>query len=170
MITPLLKTEQFSFTYPEQETPTLRDVSLALQRGEFVVLCGPSGCGKTTLLRQFKTSMAPHGRRTGEILFDGAPLEGMDQCAQATRIGFVQQTYVGDGAGHAVGAYAYHDGKAAGILAGAAIDRNFLFVRQGGGFTGGPQGDQEVDTALHLPADTSAEAVEIYFSILERGK
>ena len=30
MITPLLKTEQFSFTYPEQETPTLRDVSLAL--------------------------------------------------------------------------------------------------------------------------------------------
>ena len=82
----------------------------------------------------------------------------------------MQQTYVGDGAGHAVGAYAHHDGKAAGILAGAAIDRNFLFVRQGGGFTGGPQGYQEVDTALHLPADTSAEAVEIYFSILERGK
>jgi iron(III) transport system ATP-binding protein len=29
----------------------LNDVSLAAERGEFVVLLGPSGCGKTTLLR-----------------------------------------------------------------------------------------------------------------------
>ena len=69
----------------------LRDVSLSLRRGDFIVLCGPSGCGKTTLLRQFKTVLAPHGRRSGSILFDGVPLDKMDQRAQATRIGFVQQ-------------------------------------------------------------------------------
>ncbi len=87
----LLTTEDLSFTYPEQETPALRGVSLSLRRGDFVVLCGPSGCGKTTLLRQFKTAMAPHGQRSGSILFDGSPLDEMDQRAQATRVGFVQQ-------------------------------------------------------------------------------
>ena len=91
MSTPLLKTEQFCFSYPEQPKNVLQDVSLTIRGGEFVVLCGPSGCGKTTLLRQFKSAIAPHGRRSGTILFDGAPLEEMDQLAQTTRIGFVQQ-------------------------------------------------------------------------------
>ena len=87
----LLKTEHLTFAYPEQEKAAIYDVSLELRRGDFVVLCGPSGCGKTTLLRQFKTTMAPHGRRSGEILFDGTPLDELDQRAQTTRIGYVQQ-------------------------------------------------------------------------------
>ncbi|MCR4771233.1 MAG: ATP-binding cassette domain-containing protein [Oscillospiraceae bacterium] len=91
MSVPILKTERFCFAYPEQPENTLCDVSLTLEKGEFVVLCGPSGCGKTTLLRQFKSAVAPHGRRSGSILFDGAPIEEMDQSAQTTRIGFVQQ-------------------------------------------------------------------------------
>ncbi|MBP5166593.1 MAG: ATP-binding cassette domain-containing protein [Oscillospiraceae bacterium] len=88
---PLLKTEGFCFAYPEQPENALNDVSLTLEKGEFVVLCGPSGCGKTTLLRQFKSAIAPHGRRSGKVLFDGAPIEALDQSAQTTRIGFVQQ-------------------------------------------------------------------------------
>jgi energy-coupling factor transport system ATP-binding protein len=87
----LLKTEHLMFTYPEQEKAALCDVSLTLRRGDFVVLCGPSGCGKTTLLRQFKSAIAPHGRRSGSILFDGQPLDDMDQRAQTTQVGFVQQ-------------------------------------------------------------------------------
>ncbi len=80
------------FTYPGQESPALNDVSLEVRPGELLVVCGPSGCGKSTLLRQLKTVLAPHGIRTGEILLDGAPLDGIGQREQSERIGFVLQS------------------------------------------------------------------------------
>ncbi len=81
-----------SFSYPEQEAKAIDNVSLSIGQGEFVVLCGPSGCGKSTLLRQLKTVLAPHGRRTGDILFEGTPLNELNQRMQSQRIGFVQQS------------------------------------------------------------------------------
>ena len=57
-----------NFAYPEQEKNAISNLSLSVRPGEFLVLCGPSGCGKSTLLRQLKTVLAPHGRRSGEIL------------------------------------------------------------------------------------------------------
>ena len=81
-----------NFAYPEQRKKTLTDLNLTVEPGEFLVLCGPSGCGKSTLLRQLKTVLAPHGERTGEILFEGTPLDEIDQRTQSARIGFVQQS------------------------------------------------------------------------------
>ena len=51
----LASIQNLTFTYPEQESAVLRDVSISLRRGDFAVLAGPSGCGKSTLLRQLKT-------------------------------------------------------------------------------------------------------------------
>lgn len=45
---------RLTFSYPGQRQPALRQVSLCVQAGEFVVLAGPSGGGKTTLLRQLQ--------------------------------------------------------------------------------------------------------------------
>ena len=44
------------------------DVSLAINRGEFVTLLGPSGCGKTTLLRMIAGFDTP---TSGKILLEG---------------------------------------------------------------------------------------------------
>ncbi|MCM1334035.1 MAG: ATP-binding cassette domain-containing protein, partial [Eubacterium sp.] len=87
-----LELRGLTFTYPEQPAPALRDVTLTVAQGEFWVLCGPSGCGKTTLLRQLKTVLAPHGKREGDILLDGVPLDSLDQRAQSQKIGFVRQS------------------------------------------------------------------------------
>jgi energy-coupling factor transport system ATP-binding protein len=84
--------ENLTFTYPEREKPALDGVSMTVRRGEFITLCGPSGCGKTTLLRQLKPSMAPHGLKSGEIFFGGAPLSRCSARDAAARIGFVRQS------------------------------------------------------------------------------
>ena len=81
-----------SFSYPEQEAKAIDGLTLSIGQGEFVVLCGPSGSGKSTLLRQLKTVLAPHGSRSGEILFEGTPLDELDQRTQSRKIGFVQQS------------------------------------------------------------------------------
>ena len=81
-----------SFAYPEQRKDTLSHLSFSIPQGQFVTLCGPSGCGKSTLLRQLKTFLAPAGYRRGAILFEGTPLDEVDQRTQSARIGFVQQS------------------------------------------------------------------------------
>ena len=81
-----------TFSYPGQAEPALRDVNAVVHTGEFVTLCGLSGSGKTTLLRQLKPTLAPHGVRTGEILFEGKSLDTLGLREQSAKIGFVQQS------------------------------------------------------------------------------
>ena len=88
----LISIQNLTFAYPEQEKAVLRDVSIALQPGDFAVLAGPSGCGKSTLLRQLKTVLAPHGRREGRILLSGTPVDEIPASEQAAKIGFVMQS------------------------------------------------------------------------------
>ena len=83
--------EELTFRYPEAPRDALRDVSVAIEPGQFVLVCGQSSCGKTTLLRQFKSALAPHGHQSGQVLFDGVPLADVPEREQVARIGFVMQ-------------------------------------------------------------------------------
>ena len=86
------KIENLSFSYPTAKgKESLHDVSLTIHKGEYVVLCGKSGSGKTTLLRHLKSVLAPHGKKSGEILFNGVPMQQVSQRDQSAKIGYVMQ-------------------------------------------------------------------------------
>ena len=66
----------------------LEEVSLAIQRGEFITFLGPSGSGKTTCLMLLAGFETPD---TGEIYIDGQPVARMPPYRR--NIGMVFQNY-----------------------------------------------------------------------------
>ncbi len=84
--------KDLTFSYPTAKgKKSLDGVSLSIEKGEYIVLCGKSGSGKTTLLRQLKSVLAPHGKKNGEIFFNGVSLEKVSQQEQSAKIGYVMQ-------------------------------------------------------------------------------
>ena len=87
--------KDLNFAYPTAKgKKSLDEVNLSIEKGEYIVLCGKSGSGKTTLLRQLKSVLTPHGKKTGEILFNGTPIEKVSQRDQSAKIGYVMQNPV----------------------------------------------------------------------------
>ena len=83
-----------SYRQGEIEVHALRDVSLAIEKGEFTAVAGPSGSGKTTLLNLVGGLDASDA---GSIVVDGNAFDRMSQSRLANlrlhNIGFVFQAY-----------------------------------------------------------------------------
>jgi energy-coupling factor transporter ATPase len=65
----VIETKDVTYTYPGATKPSIENVSITINKGDFVILTGPSGCGKTTLCRCFN-GLVPHfynGKLEGTI-------------------------------------------------------------------------------------------------------
>jgi putative ABC transport system ATP-binding protein len=70
----MIRLDKVSKTYrtDKVETLALKDIDLAVERGEFVAMMGPSGCGKSTLLNIIGLLDRP---TQGGIAVDGIPIK-----------------------------------------------------------------------------------------------
>ncbi len=91
MIPPCYAIENLSFHYPGSSAPALKDLSLTIKEGAFVLLCGKTGSGKTTLLHMLKKEMTPHGTVHGSRLYKGEEIGQLDPRMSASQIGYIMQ-------------------------------------------------------------------------------
>ena len=84
---PVLTVDTVSFSYITG-VPTLQNVSLEVNPGEFLTLVGPNGSGKSTLLKLLDRILLPS---SGKILLDGRPLTAYARPELARRIAYVPQ-------------------------------------------------------------------------------
>ena len=89
----IIETENLTYTYPGGTKPSIRDVSIKIEKGEFALITGPSGCGKTTICRCFN-GFIPHfyqGEMKGEIIVAGLTVTRHPIHELATHVGLVFQ-------------------------------------------------------------------------------
>src|SRR5688572_23528432 len=90
---PLVDVEGLTFRYRRATEPALRDVSLAVDPGEVVLVAGPSGCGKSTLIRAIN-GLIPHaysGDLAGIVRVEGRPTTELKLREIARTVGTVLQ-------------------------------------------------------------------------------
>jgi energy-coupling factor transport system ATP-binding protein len=83
--------EKLTYTYPNQKTPALKDISFEIKQGEFILVCGSSGSGKTTLLRQLNKDLLPSGDKVGEVKYLDKSFREIPKLSAISQVGMVFQ-------------------------------------------------------------------------------
>jgi energy-coupling factor transport system ATP-binding protein len=89
----IIEIKNLTYTYPGASKSSIDDISISIEKGEFVLITGPSGCGKTTLCRTFN-GLVPHfyqGDVKGEISVAGINTLQHHTYEMAKHVGLVFQ-------------------------------------------------------------------------------
>jgi len=89
----LIEAKNLTYTYPGATKQSIQDVSITIEKGDFVILTGPSGCGKTTLCRCFN-GLIPHfysGKLEGNLNVANLKVADSQIHELAKHVGFVFQ-------------------------------------------------------------------------------
>ena len=90
---PIIEIRGLTFTYADAAAPVIRDLDLAVDEGEMLLLAGPSGGGKSTLLRCIN-GLVPHfhgGRFEGSVRVAGIDTRTRQPRELASIVGLVFQ-------------------------------------------------------------------------------
>jgi len=89
----IIEAKGLAYAYPSRTNHSIKDLSITIEGGEFVILTGPSGCGKTTLCRCFN-GLIPHfygGKLEGDLTVAGLNVSEHFISELASRVGLVFQ-------------------------------------------------------------------------------
>ncbi|MGI5894022.1 MAG: ABC transporter ATP-binding protein [Candidatus Merdivicinus sp.] len=91
----IIEIENLTYTYPGAKSPTLDQISLEIEQGDFLAIVGNNGCGKSTLCKVLN-GLIPHfisGTMTGQVLVAGENTLETDVGALAQKVGYVYQDF-----------------------------------------------------------------------------
>jgi len=83
-----ISVKHLTFTYPDSETPTLKDMNFDIKAGEMVGILGRTGSGKSTLVELF---LHLYNTEKGMITFGGYDLMDLSLATLREHIGYVPQ-------------------------------------------------------------------------------
>jgi energy-coupling factor transport system ATP-binding protein len=91
----VIEINDLSFTYPGAKQPTLKNIHLTIEKGDFVAIIGNNGCGKSTLCKTLN-GLIPRfimGELQGKLYFDGKDALTLDISEIAKKVGYVYQDF-----------------------------------------------------------------------------
>ncbi len=88
-----IEIHDFSYTYPGEQKPALREINLAVHKNEFVVVAGASGSGKSTLGKALAGYLFQDEQPnfTGKILVNQTDMAQVPLFNASQRVAYVQQ-------------------------------------------------------------------------------
>ena len=84
-----------TYTYPGAPQPTLKEISLQIEKGDFLAVVGNNGCGKSTLCKVLN-GLIPHfitGIMEGSARVEGLDTRESDVGVLAQKVGYVYQDF-----------------------------------------------------------------------------
>lgn len=91
----MIQIENLTFTYPGAEEPTLKNLSVEIEQGDFLAIVGNNGCGKSTFCKTLN-GLIPHftaGDMEGKVVIGGLDTRECEIGDLAQKIGYVYQDF-----------------------------------------------------------------------------